>query len=142
MPEQYLHFSDAYNELTKQEPTKRVIQDWMLTFSEWIDEGLTVENIVEAYKHASRPEGGFLVGRPGSLTITAVAIKTKVKTQKPQIRYDEIESTKKMLEKKLAGNFTPVPDEVRRKMKSLLKEKSVNDDPRINRPQDKTGPYD
>src|SRR5688572_8877352 len=32
MPEPYLHFSDLYHELTGQELTKRVLQDWMMTF--------------------------------------------------------------------------------------------------------------
>lgn len=77
LPEPYLPFADLYNQLTGQEPTKRVIMDWMQTFEEWKQEGLSPDHIRAAYQHATRPEGGFLVGRPGSLTNTAVAMKSK-----------------------------------------------------------------
>lgn len=77
LPEPYLPFADLYNQLTGQEPTKRVIMDWMQTFEEWKQEGLQPEHIRAAYQHATRPEGGFLVGRPGALTNTAVAMKSK-----------------------------------------------------------------
>lgn len=95
LPEPYLHFADLYNQLTGQEPTKRVLMDWMQTFEEWKQEGLQPEHIRAAYLHATRPEGGFLVGRPGSLTNTAVAMKSKTskiteKTMSPleQALYD------------------------------------------------------
>ena len=141
MPEQYLHFSDAYNELTKQEPTKRVIQDWMLTFSEWIDEGLTVENIEEAYKHASRPEGGFLVARPGSLTNTAVAMKSKI-NRFLEIDHMEVERTKKMLDEKFNKPYTPPSAEFLEKMKKLVKEKTLDGDTGVNRPSFRIGAND
>lgn len=81
LPEPYLRFADLYHELTGQEPTKRIIQEWMLTFEEWKQEGLQPEHIRAAYQHATRPEGGFLVGRPGSLTNTAVAMKSKTSSK-------------------------------------------------------------
>jgi len=77
LPDALLPFSDVYVELTGQKPTKRVLHDWLLTFHEWISEGLQPADIRAAYKHATRPDGGFLVGRPGSLTNTAVALKSK-----------------------------------------------------------------
>lgn len=77
LPEPYLHFADLYNQLTGQEPTKRVIMDWMQTFEEWKQEGLQDDHIRAAWQYANRPEGGFPVGRPGALTNTAVAMKSK-----------------------------------------------------------------
>ena len=77
MPEPYLLFADLYNELTGQEPTKRVFSDWMGAFEDWKTEGLQPEHIRAAWQHANRPEGGFPVGRPGALTNTAVAMKSK-----------------------------------------------------------------
>jgi len=87
LPDPYLSFADLYNQLTGQEPTKRSIQDWMMTFEEWKQEGLQSEHIRAAYEHATRPEGGFPVGRPGALTNTAVAMKTKMRV-KPAIEED------------------------------------------------------
>jgi hypothetical protein len=78
IPEPYLDFADLYNELTKQEPTKRSIMDWFGTFEDWKSEGLQSEHIRAAWQYANRPEGGFPVGRPGSLTTTAVAMKSKM----------------------------------------------------------------
>jgi hypothetical protein len=89
IPEPYLAYSDCYNRLTGQEPTKRVISQWLMEFSLWQAEGLSVNNIEAAYKHAMRPEGGFLVARPGSLTNTAVAMKSKGHGQglDPELRF-------------------------------------------------------
>lgn len=78
MPEPYLVFADLYHELTQQEPTKRAIFDWFSTFEDWKQEGLQPEHIRAAWEHANRPDGGFAVGRPGALTNTAVAMKTKM----------------------------------------------------------------
>jgi hypothetical protein len=76
-PETLIPYADTYVELTGQKPSKRVLFDWLSTFSDWIGEGLQPQDIADAYKHATRPNGGFLVGRPGSLTNTAVALKTR-----------------------------------------------------------------
>lgn len=78
IPEPYLLFADLYFELTKQEPTKRVIFDWFNAFEDWKQEGLQPEHIRAAWEHANRPDGGFAVGRPGALTNTAVAMKSKM----------------------------------------------------------------
>lgn len=84
VPEPLLWCCDVYFELTGQQPTKRVLFQWIGDFNDWISEGLQPQDIRDAYKHATRPEGGFLVGRPGSLTNTAVALKAKNKTTNPQ----------------------------------------------------------
>lgn len=111
IPEPYLEFADLYHELTDQEPTKRVIQDWFLTFEDWKQEGLQPQHIRAAFQHANRPDGGFPVGRPGALTNTAVAMKTKMKVAPPapHINEKEVESTIQALEEKWNKTYVPKP---------------------------------
>lgn len=112
IPEQYLSFCDTYVELTGQKPTKRVLIDWLGTFSDWISEGLQPKDIQAAYKHATRPDGGFLVGRPGSLTNTAVALRSKAQTFAPAVDTSAVEATKQIINEKFSGEFTPRPEHV------------------------------
>lgn len=84
-PETLAPYADAYVELTGQKPTKRVLMDWLQTFSDWLAEGLSPDNIRMAWEYASR-EGGFLVSRPGSLTNTAVALKSRRSSQHDTVR--------------------------------------------------------
>jgi hypothetical protein len=117
IPETMLTFADAYVDLTKQKPTKRVLHDWIATFSDWMGEGLNVQDIRDAYQYATRPEGGFLVGRPGSLTNTAVALKTKAlaqASQRPAVDEVRVQQTQQMLAEKLNGNFVPRPAHIER----------------------------
>lgn len=101
IPELYLHFADLYNELTGQEPTKRVIMDWFQTFEDWKTEGLQLDHIRAAWKYANRPEGGFPVGRPGALTNTAVAMKSKNhKTDEERGEYNPFASLIRSLEER------------------------------------------
>ena len=120
MPEPYLPFCDLYVELCGrdndgqpiQAPTKRVFQDWMLTFEEWKQENLQPVHIRAAFKHATRPDGGFLVSRPGSLTNTAVAMKTRMGTHTesgPAIDADQIARTKALLAQKDEAERKSVP---------------------------------
>ena len=102
IPEPYLVFADLYNELTKQEPTKRSIQEWFMTFEEWKAERLQPEHIRAAWQYANRPEGGFPVGRPGALTNTAVAMKSKSLAQSNQPTRDPYESLYNYLDQKEA----------------------------------------
>ena len=74
IPDPYLAYADTYHEVTGQEPTKRVLHEWLMTFSEWQSEGIQPEHIRAAYKAA---ETKFAVLRPGSLTNTAAALKAK-----------------------------------------------------------------
>ena len=99
MPEPYLHFSDLYHEMTGQELTKRVLQDWMMTFEYWKQDGLTAEDIRAAFAKSNDINGGFPVGRPGALTTTANAMKTK-KTASTILAVDQkaIEGTKVMMD--------------------------------------------
>jgi hypothetical protein len=116
MPEPYLWMSDLYNELTGQEPTKRVFMDWMQTFEEWKQEGLQVEHIRAAFLKANDNIGGFTVGRPGALTNTAVGMKTKLtKTVTPQVNTEAITYTQKLLAEKYDhAVFVPRPASVAR----------------------------
>jgi len=75
VPEQYVAYADWYVEATGQELTGRVFKDWIATFSEWQAEGLSLDDLRAAYAHATRPDGGFTVVRPASLTATAAAKK-------------------------------------------------------------------
>jgi hypothetical protein len=110
LPEAYLHYADLYNELTGQEPTKRVLMDWMVTFEEWKQEGLQADHLRAAWNKANEMNG-FPVGRPGALTTTAVAMKSKMtKTVVPQINTQAVEYTKQLLSEKYDGAvFVPRP---------------------------------
>jgi hypothetical protein len=115
IPDPYLTFADLYNELTKQEPTKRSIQEWFMTFEDWKAEGLQPEHIRAAWNYANRPDGGFPVGRPSALTNTAVAMKSKMlqANAAPAINEGAVEATKKLVEEKFSGAFVPPPPGLR-----------------------------
>ncbi len=75
--EVYLPYCDVFVTLTGLKPAKKDLMDWMASFSDWKEAGLTPADIANAYQYATRPEGGFLVTRPGSLTKTATALKAQ-----------------------------------------------------------------
>jgi hypothetical protein len=128
IPEQYLTLCDAYVEVTGQKPTKRVLMDWLSAFSDWVGEGLQPQDIRAAHKHATRPDGGFLVGRPGSLTNTAVALKSKAQTSAPQINEGAVVATLDMIEEKygLDKEYVPPPAWVAEHMQKIAQRKSIN----------------
>lgn len=114
MPEPYLRFSDLYHELTGQELTKRVINDWMMTFESWKQEKLTEDNIRAAFNKSNDINSGFPVGRPGALTTTALDLKTKSE-KTPVLKVDQraIENTKQMLDEIVKDKvFVPRPAHV------------------------------
>jgi hypothetical protein len=115
MPESYLPLSDLYHELTGQELTKRVLQDWMRTFEEWKQEGLSEDDIRLAFAKSNDVNGGFFVGRPGALTTTALAMKTKSgKSPILKVNQKAIEGTKQMLDETYNQVFVPRPANVAR----------------------------
>lgn len=131
LPEIYLPFGDLYFELTKQEPTKSDLMDWMSTFEEWKQKGLQPEHIRAAFAHASR-DGGFPVGRPGSLTNTAVGMKTKMlSTPTPHVDETAVETTKQIVNEKFSGEFVPRPADVpapaiiKQKLQQLSQQKGI-----------------
>jgi hypothetical protein len=130
IPEPLLAFSDVYVELTGQKPSKRVLMDWIATFHDWIGEGLQPKDIRVAYQHATRPDGGFLVGRPGSLTNTAVALKSKGQASAPQINEVAVEATRRMIEEK-EKNYTtrpthlPSPADIKAKLQEAAQQRGI-----------------
>ena len=124
MPENYLIYCDAYVEMCgvdnegnwNQTPTNRSFSDWMQTFEEWKQEHLTVDHIKAAFIKANS-EQGFPCGRPGALTNTAVALKTKATANvQPAINTAAIEYTKKINDEKWGQEmkFVPRPANVAR----------------------------
>src|SRR5262245_50689341 len=106
IPEPLLRFADLYNELTGQEPTKTTTSDWVLTFEEWKSEQFTDEHIRAAYQQASDPMRGFHVGRPGALTVTIRAAKTKmVKGHVLAVNRTAIDETKKAMDEHWSKKF-------------------------------------
>lgn len=120
IPEPLLTYADLYNELTGQEPTKRVISDWLLTFNEWKDEKLTEDNIRMAWAQA-QSDKGFTVGRPGALTVTAVGMKSKAKPALPAINAEAVRRTTAFIEERQAEEvkYVPMPDSVRERMREI-----------------------
>lgn len=117
IPESLLLLCDAYVKLCgkdsmghwNQEPTQRVFSDWLQTFNEWKDAHLTVEHIQAAFNKANSDQG-FPVGRPGALTLTAVALKTKNNAVViPVLNTQAIEYTKKLLDEKYGEEMKFVP---------------------------------
>ena len=121
IPEAYLEYADTYNQLTGQEPTKRVIQDWLMAFSEWQGEGLITSDIKEAYQYANRPEGGFIVARPGSLTNTAVAFRSK-RLSKKRVLEEKDNKTAEIIREfdEYRKTAVPQPDYLRQQVKAKL----------------------
>ncbi|HEY6018615.1 MAG TPA: hypothetical protein VIY48_01620 [Candidatus Paceibacterota bacterium] len=68
IPEIYLPLCDVFVELTGLKPTKRVINDWIASFSDWLSEGIQPNHVRQAHAKAN-----FTVTRPGSLTGVAAA---------------------------------------------------------------------
>ena len=72
MPDPIRELLDIYVQLTGQHPAKRNLLDWLQTGQEWLELGATQEDIRNAYEKSqpARNYNGFLVVRPGSLTMT------------------------------------------------------------------------
>jgi hypothetical protein len=122
IPEPYLPLADAYHNLTGQEPTKRVLHDWLQTFSEWQSEGIQSKHVQQAFKEST---GRFVVARPGSLTNTAAAFKAKARLTSERAAEEERASQleSEIREQKIA-RAVPMPDDVRRRLDAFLKSKS------------------
>jgi hypothetical protein len=141
IPESFLPYCDFYVEMVGKDPdghyiqvpTQRVITDWILTFEEWKQERLTREHIRAAWEHANR-DGGFPVGRPGALTKTAVAMKTKMlasPSAAPALNTAALEHTQKVIQEKTSGTFVPRPANLQKpalvtqSVKSLAERKGI-----------------
>ena len=63
---------DVYVELTGQHPTKGQLSGWMADSEEWLEIGISSDDLRATYRKANPDNGdGFLVARPGSLTRVA-----------------------------------------------------------------------
>ena len=122
IPEPLLAYADLYHELTKQKPTLRAVSDWIKAFEEWKEEELEREDIIAAWNQA-RGERGFMVGRPGALTITAIAAKSKANSAPAlEVNRSAIEGAKaRMAEKWDTEAFVPRPASVERPKLQLHK---------------------
>ena len=123
IPASFLAHADLYHELTGQEPTKRVLHDWLATFSDWAAEGIQPEHVRKAHKES---QGRFTVLRPGSLTNMAAACKARERLtiQKPRDDLHETQLLLKQMDRERAGAI-PMPQEVRQRLDAFLKDKTL-----------------
>lgn len=135
IPEALLPLCDAYVKMCgkdamgqwNQEPTQRVLSDWLLTFNEMRDAHLTSEHIQAAFIKANSDQG-FPVGRPGALTVTAIAMKTKATANvQPAINTQAIEYTKQLIEEKFGNEvkFVPRPAGIERPKNLPVNRKAI-----------------
>lgn len=101
IPEVYLPFCDVFVEETGLKPTKRVINDWIASFSDYLSEAISPEHLRQACKQAN-----FTVTRPGSLTGLAAAIAAKPASARQPVIVRATEEDQKV---------TPAPSWVREK---------------------------
>ena len=118
IPEPYLEYADWYVKATGQTPRKKNLFEWLSEFADWTNASLCVKDLQNAYEYANRPSGGFLVGRPGSLTNTAIALKSKP-SYAPAIDQSSVDATRRMLEEKEQIKATPPPASIRQLMKGM-----------------------
>jgi len=72
IPEPIRDLLDVYVQITGQKPAKNQLMDWLQTGQEWLEIGISADDLREAYRKAKPDSGeGFMVARPGSLTRTA-----------------------------------------------------------------------
>lgn len=127
IPDQYLRYADTYNEISGQEPTKRVLKDWLTAFRDWASEGIRPEHVRQAYKES---EGRFMVTQPRSLTNTAVAVKAKGKSATSTMRDEAIIQTKRLLAENDGhrARRTLPPPGLREKLHAQLQKQTVKPD--------------
>lgn len=72
MPEPIRNLLDVYVQLTGQRPAKKNLLDWLQTGGDWLEAGISADDLRAAYKKSKPDNGeGFMVSRPGSLTTVA-----------------------------------------------------------------------
>ena len=72
IPEPIRDLLDVYVQLTGQRPAKKNLLDWLQTGGDWLEAGISAEDLRAAYKKSKPDNGeGFMVSRPGSLTTVA-----------------------------------------------------------------------
>jgi hypothetical protein len=124
IPPEYLEFCDAYVEATGQEPRKSVIQDWLMTFSEWQSAGVNPLHVQAAFDR-SKQGSGWLVTRPGSLTNTIIALKGLKIAEKVAHRPEHVIFHHE--EQPPEPTYVKMPDEVRAKLRGLEKKMEIKE---------------
>lgn len=101
LPEPIRELLDFYVKLTGQKPTKGMLMDWNATAGEWLEIGITTDDLREAYKKANPEKGtGFFVARPGSLTSVAGMIAGKRRGNREITHNDPMATYNQYLERK------------------------------------------
>jgi hypothetical protein len=75
IPEPIRDLLDVFVQVTGQRPTRGQLADWLGTGQDWLEIGISAEDLRAAYARSQLTDRrGFLVTRPGSLTSTAGAL--------------------------------------------------------------------
>ena len=114
IPEWLLIYSDLYHELTGQEMLKMDVSSYIEVFQEWKDRAIHPDDLRGAWAQSKSDKGGFNVGHPRALTVTANGMKSKAKPAIATINSRAVEYTAQMIEKKNDGVFVPRPANVAR----------------------------
>jgi len=114
IPEPLLVYSDLYHELTGQEMLKMDVNSYIEVFQEWKDRAIQPDDLRGAWAQSKSDKGGFNVGHPRALTVTANGMKSKAKPAIVAIDNRAVERTQALIEKKNAGVFVPRPANVAR----------------------------
>lgn len=119
IPEPLLFYTDLYNELTGQEPTKTDVTDWIATAEDWKAKKLEPDNIRMAWTQAQDVNKGFTVGRMGALTVTAVGMKSKAKPAVAEINSKAVERTQELIAEKteVVQKAVGIPETERERMR-------------------------
>jgi hypothetical protein len=122
IPEPLLVYSDLYHELTGQEMLKMDVTSYIEVFQEWKDRTLQPNDIRGAWAQSKSDKGGFFVGHPRALTVTANGMKSKAMPAIPIISTERIKKTNAIIQEKvrLESTYTPMPDDVRARLRAKL----------------------
>lgn len=119
IPEPLLVYSDLYHELTGQEMLKMDITGYIEVFQEWKDRAIQPNDIRGAWAQSKSAKGGFFVGHPRALTVTANGMKSKAMPAMPVLNKASVERTQGIIEQKveLVSKATDIPDAERERMR-------------------------
>jgi len=113
-PEPIREMLDVFVKCTGMRPAKKDVMDWMSTGQDWLDLGIISVDLEKAYQKSRGDEGGggFVVGRPGSLTNTANMFAGERrtgggKTKRGWTPIPDVNDTMKMLEEKWSKHDKP-----------------------------------
>lgn len=127
IPEPLLIYSDLYHELTGQEMLKMDLTGYIEVFQEWKDRALQPNDIRGAWAQSKSDKGGFFVGHPRALTVTANGMKSKAMPAVPIISTERIERTQAIIEEKIKmeTKFVQIPEDQRAALRAKLAAKKA-----------------